>query len=40
VKRFTVEQLTGALLERHQSASLEELFKLIRQKIADEQSSA
>jgi len=32
-------QLTGAVLERHKAAELDELFKKVKQKIADDQTS-
>jgi len=35
-----LKQLTGAVLERHESAKLEELFTKVKQKIADDQSTS
>jgi len=34
------KQLTGAVLERHESDKLEELFTKVKEKIADDRSSS
>lgn len=34
-----LKQLTGAVLERHEAARLEDLFAKVKEKIADAQSS-
>jgi len=37
---LVLQQLTGAVLEKNETAKLEELFSTVKQKIADDESSA